>query len=64
MLSNLSLFSASYAVIEIVKCICGLIDVKEYKNTRGEFLFHTMDITYLDVVRDKDCKVCGEIKYE
>ena len=63
-MSNLSLFSASYAVIEIVKCICGLIDVKEYKNTRGEFLFHTMDITYLDVVRDKDCKVCGEIKYE
>lgn len=63
-MSSLSLFSASYAVIEIVKFICGLIDAREYNNTRGEFLFNTMDITYLDVVRDKNCKVCGEIKYE
>ncbi|WP_415308595.1 HesA/MoeB/ThiF family protein [Clostridium perfringens] len=63
-MSSLSLFSASYAAIEIVKYICGLIDIKEYKNTRGEFLFHTMDITYLNVIKDKNCKICGEIKYE
>lgn len=63
-MSSLSLFSASYAAIEILKYICGLINIKEYKNTRGEFLFHTMYITYLDVVKDKKCKVCGEIKYE
>lgn len=63
-LSSMSLFSASYAVIEIVKYICGLINIKEYSNTRGEFLFGTMDITYLDVTRNKKCKVCGEIEYE
>lgn len=63
-MSSLSLFSASYASIEIIKYICGLINPKEYKNTRGEFLFNSMDITYLDVVKDKNCKVCGEIKYE
>ena len=63
-MSCLSLFSASYAVIEIIKYICGLIDVKEYKNTRGEFLFNSMDITYLDVVRNKNCKICGDINYE
>lgn len=63
-LSSMSLFSASYATIEIVKYICGLINPKEYSNTRGEFLFGTMDITYLDVTKDKKCKVCGEIEYE
>ncbi|HBE9285803.1 TPA: ThiF family adenylyltransferase [Clostridioides difficile] len=63
-LSSMSLFSASYATIEIVKYICGLINPKEYSNTRGEFLFGTMDITYLDVIRDKKCKICGEIEYE
>ena len=63
-LSSMSLFSASYAVIEIIKYICGLINPREYKNTRGEFLFGTMDITYLNVVKDEHCKVCGEINYE
>lgn len=63
-LASMSLFSASYASIEIVKYICGLINPKEYSNTRGEFLFGAMDITYLDVTRDKKCKVCGEIEYE
>lgn len=63
-MSCLSLFSASYACIEIIKYICGLIDIKEYKNTRGEFLFNSMDITYLNVVRDKNCKICGDINYE
>lgn len=63
-MSSLSLFSASYASIEIVKYICGLINPIEYKNTRGEFLFNTMNITYLDVIKDKNCKVCGDIVYE
>ncbi|MEG1008567.1 MAG: ThiF family adenylyltransferase [Clostridia bacterium] len=63
-MSSLSLFSASYAAIEIIKYICGLINPKEYTNTRGEFLFNTMDITYLNVSKDKNCKVCGEIYYE
>lgn len=63
-LSSMSLFSSSYAAIEIIKYICELIDVKSYSKTRGEFLFTSMDIEYLDVVRDRECKVCGEIKYE
>lgn len=63
-MSSLSLFSASYAAIEIIKYICGLIDPRKYTNTRGEFLFNSMDITYLNVVKDKNCKVCGEINYE
>jgi len=63
-LSSMSLFSSSYATIEIIKYICGLINVKSYSKTRGEFLFTSMDIEYLNVVRDKECKVCGEINYE
>ncbi|SDK23929.1 HesA/MoeB/ThiF family protein [Natronincola ferrireducens] len=63
-LSSMSLFSSSYAVIEIIKYICNLIDIKKYRNTRGEFLFHNMEISYLNVSRDKDCKSCGEIVYE
>lgn len=63
-LSSMSLFSSSYGTIEIVKYICGLINPKEYTNTRGEFLFGTMDITYLNIDRNKECAVCGEIDYE
>lgn len=63
-LSSMSLFSSSYAAIEIIKYICGLIDIKSYSKSRGEFLFTSMDISYLNVVRDKECKVCGEIIYE
>lgn len=63
-LSSMSLFSASYATIEIVKYICGLINPKDYSNTRGEFLFVKMDITYIDIVRNKKCKICGDIEYE
>ncbi|ABW18866.1 HesA/MoeB/ThiF family protein [Alkaliphilus oremlandii] len=63
-LSSMSLFSSSYAVIEIVKYICELIDIKSYSNTRGEFLFKSMEISYLDLVRDQNCKICGEIAYE
>ena len=63
-LSSMSLFSSSYAAIEIIKYICGLIDVKLYSKTRGEFLFGSMEIDYLNVVRDKECKICGEINYE
>lgn len=63
-LSSMSLFSASYGVIEIIKYIAGLTDFKSYGKSRGEFLFDTLDITYLDVKRDENCKTCGEIVYE
>lgn len=63
-LSSMSLFSSSYAVIEIIKYICELVDIKNYSNTRGEFLFDTMKIDYIDVKRDKNCSICGGISYE
>lgn len=63
-LSSMSLFSASYGVIEIIKYIAGLSDFQMYSKSRGEFLFDTLKITYLDVKRDKNCKTCGEINYE
>jgi molybdopterin-synthase adenylyltransferase len=63
-LSSMSLFSASFGVIEIIKYIAGLTDFKTYSKSRGEFLFDTLDITYLDVKRDENCKTCGEIVYE
>ncbi|RTR26711.1 ThiF family adenylyltransferase [Robertmurraya yapensis] len=63
-LSSMSLLSASYAVIEIIKYIAGLTDFTNYSKSRGEFLFDTLDINYLDVKRDENCKTCGEIVYE
>ena len=63
-LSCMSLFSSSYASIEIIKFICGLVDYKIYSKTRGEFLFTTMNIDYLNVVKDKNCITCGGIDYE
>ncbi|WP_458413281.1 HesA/MoeB/ThiF family protein [Schinkia sp. CFF1] len=63
-LSSMSLFSASYGVIEIIKYIAGLTDFKTYSKSRGEFLFDSLDITYLDVKRDTNCKTCGGIVYE
>lgn len=63
-LSSMSLFSASFGVIEIIKYIAGLTDFKAYSKSRGEFLFDTLDINYLAVERDKKCKTCGEIVYE
>lgn len=58
-LASMSLFSASYACIEIVKYIAGLVDMKDYFKIRGEFLFHDMSLTYLDVERDPNCPICG-----
>ncbi len=59
-LSCLSLFSASYAAIEIIKSICGLVDPNKYSKVRGEFLFTRMEIDYLNVIRDKNCRFCGD----
>lgn len=58
-LASMSLFASSYATIEIVKCICGLIDMNEKYNKRAEFFFDGMELTYLDPVRNPNCKVCG-----
>ena len=58
-LPSMSLFATSFACLEIIKYICGLVDMtKEYK-PRGEFIFDSMELVYLDPPRDPNCKVCG-----
>ncbi len=58
-LSCMSLFSSSYACIEILKYIAGLIPMAESYKIRGEFLFHDMSLTYLNVKKNPDCPICG-----
>lgn len=59
-LSSMSLFSVSYAVIEILKYISGIINVREEYKMRGELLFQNLCITYLNVNKNAECLVCGE----
>ncbi len=58
-LASMSLFSSSYAGIEIIKYLAGIVDQKENFKIRGEFLFQDFSLTYLDVQRNPDCPVCG-----
>lgn len=58
-LSSLSLFSSSYACIEIIKYIAGLISMEDSFKFRGEFLFHDMSLTYLNIKKNPECPVCG-----
>lgn len=57
-LASMTLFASSFACIEIVKCICGLVEKNSFKK-RAEFLFDGMKLVYLDPVRNPECKVCG-----
>ena len=63
-LACMSLFSSSYACIEILKYIAGLIPMTEKYKIRGEFLFHDMSLTYLNVKKNPECPVCGGMNYE
>ena len=59
-LASMSLFSVSYATIEILKYIAGFTnDKKDYK-VRGELLFQDLSLTYLNVNKNSQCPVCGE----
>ena len=58
----MSLFSTSYACIEILKFLAGLTDINESYKTRGEFLFTDMELTYLNVEKNPACPVCGKEK--
>lgn len=60
-LSAMSLFSASYACIEIIKYIAGLVLMEDSFKIRGEFLFHDMSLTYLNVKKNPNCPVCGGV---
>lgn len=58
-LSSMSLFASSFACVEIIKCICGLVDIREKYKKRAEFLFDGMELVYLDPERNPNCIVCG-----
>ena len=58
-LASMSLFSTSYACIEILKYLAGLVDIKTTYKTRGEFLFKNMELTYLNVKKNPSCPICG-----
>lgn len=60
-LASMSLFSSSYACIEILKYLAGLVKMKDSYKIRGEFLFHDMSLTYLNVEKNPDCPVCGGV---
>ena len=55
----MSLFSSSYACIEIIKYITGLVQMEDSYKIRGEFLFHDMSLTYLNVKKNPECPICG-----
>ncbi len=58
-LPSMSLFSSSYACIEIIKFIAGLVQMNDHYKIRGEFLFHDMSLTYLNVEKNPECPICG-----
>ena len=59
-LASMSLFSASFASIEIIKYIAGLVEMKDSFKVRGELLFTDMSLTYIDVKKNLECHVCGK----
>lgn len=59
-LASLSLFSTSYACIEILKYIAGLVEIEQSYKIRGEFLFHDMSLTYLNIKKNPLCPICGK----
>ncbi|PTQ85957.1 molybdopterin/thiamine biosynthesis adenylyltransferase [Trichococcus patagoniensis] len=58
-LASMSLFSASFAAIEIIKYIAGLVNISEEYKVRGELLFTDLSLTYLNVMKNNNCPVCG-----
>ena len=61
-LASMSLFSSSFASLAILKHIVGInVDsVENLYHTRGELLFETFSLDFLNVEKDNDCCVCGE----
>lgn len=58
-LASMSLLSSSYACIEIIKYIAGLIQMEDSYKIRDEFLFHDMSLTYLNVKKNPEYPICG-----
>lgn len=57
-ITSMSIFSSSFACMEIIKHIIG-IKSNHLDNTRGEFLFGNYNLSYLNVKADKNCAICG-----
>lgn len=60
-LASMTLFSASYAVIEIIKYVGGLVELNNNFKTRGELSFYNLNINYLNVDRNHECEICKEL---
>ncbi|KAA1042306.1 ThiF family adenylyltransferase [Macrococcus equipercicus] len=60
-LSSMTLFSSSIAVIEIIKYITNIVDKDSYK-TRGELIFKNLDLTYITLEKNPECKICSHIE--
>lgn len=58
-LASMSLFSSSFACVEIIKYLAGLIKMNDNYKVRGEFLFCDMSLTYLNVNKNPNCPICG-----
>lgn len=58
-LPSMTLFSSSFAAIEIIKCLASLVDISKSYKTRGEFLFGNMELNYIKVIKKPDCVICG-----
>lgn len=59
-LSSMTLFSASFACVEIIKYLAGLVNMNNYYKVRGELLFSDMKLTYLKTKKNPNCPVCGK----
>jgi molybdopterin/thiamine biosynthesis adenylyltransferase len=59
-LASMSLFSSSYACVEILKFLAGIVDLTNNYKARGEFLFDDFSLSYLNIKRNNACPICGE----
>lgn len=57
-LSSMTLFSSSFACVEIIKFIAGLNDGDYEMKVRGELLFKDYSLTYIGTQKDPECKIC------
>lgn len=58
-LASQSLFSSSFACIEIIKFLTGIVNMEKSFKVRGEFLFKGMSLSYLDIKKNPNCPICG-----
>ena len=58
-LPSMTLFSSSFAAIEIIKYIASLVDMNKNYKKRAEFFFDGMDLQYLEPLKNPECDVCG-----